>query len=359
MNIRRLRIEVTTRCNLSCLHCYAARLGPISDELSNNEIFGLIDSASRNGCEQFLFTGGEPFMREDLLDMIEYCPNTIIIGTNARLIPQETIDRIETMDKEIEFRISVDGFVGHRNMRGVDSESALQTAKEIKKRDFPVIINTVITRANISELSEMYALMSNLGVDGWHIAFPFNDGRYSNHKGVLEPSVYEAVKSCRFLIKKYLREKPSFELEIINLFKSQNLSHGFYLHQLNQHPCSYNSGLISIRPQGNVSFCGLLDMVFGNTRQSSLTRILSSSAWTDFNRFTLMDLNQCADCKYLLICGGGCRASALRNNGDILASDPFACQIYPIFEEEILPMFPKELQNTFKEVTEQQPSMKS
>ena len=64
--------NMTRRCNLRCVHCYAQAKdeGFRGNELSTDEGKGLIDDLSRFGSPVILFSGGEPLLREDLPDLI-------------------------------------------------------------------------------------------------------------------------------------------------------------------------------------------------------------------------------------------------------------------------------------------------
>ena len=59
--------NITQRCNLKCKHCYAAGVADVSQELTHEEALRAIDGFAAFGCPVLLFSGGEPFIREDIL----------------------------------------------------------------------------------------------------------------------------------------------------------------------------------------------------------------------------------------------------------------------------------------------------
>lgn len=60
-------------CNQKCVHCYAAgQEYAEEDELSTKEWKEVLDKCRKIGIPQITFTGGEPTMRDDLLELIEY-----------------------------------------------------------------------------------------------------------------------------------------------------------------------------------------------------------------------------------------------------------------------------------------------
>lgn len=91
-----LRISLTDRCNLRCIYCmplsevpYAAR----EDLLSAQEIGRVIDAAASVGFRRIRFTGGEPTLRPDLIEIIEQTARVegirdIALTTNGMRLPE-------------------------------------------------------------------------------------------------------------------------------------------------------------------------------------------------------------------------------------------------------------------------------
>lgn len=70
-------IELTERCNLSCIHCYIKRapndLGAQARELSASEWKELIDQITNSGCLYLLISGGEPLLQKDFKRSFYLC----------------------------------------------------------------------------------------------------------------------------------------------------------------------------------------------------------------------------------------------------------------------------------------------
>ena len=85
--------EVTAACNLSCIHCHAASDKPDPNELSTDEGKTLIDQiAEVDGFRTLVYTGGEPLVRPDILDLLKHSQATgfaNIIATNGTLIDDD------------------------------------------------------------------------------------------------------------------------------------------------------------------------------------------------------------------------------------------------------------------------------
>ncbi|MCL2403853.1 MAG: radical SAM protein, partial [Coriobacteriia bacterium] len=85
--------EITRSCNLNCVHCRAAsRYGTYEGELSLDEIKKVIDNIVTISNPIIILTGGEPLLRDDIWDIIDYCHEKgamPVVGTNATMITPE------------------------------------------------------------------------------------------------------------------------------------------------------------------------------------------------------------------------------------------------------------------------------
>ena len=87
-------IEPTLRCNLRCVHCYIPH-DFIEKELSYGEWCQVLDEIVTEGCLWLLITGGEPFIRDDILDIYTYAKKKgmiITLFTNGTLITPKIAD---------------------------------------------------------------------------------------------------------------------------------------------------------------------------------------------------------------------------------------------------------------------------
>jgi len=86
--------NMTKRCNLKCVHCYARAKGEDfhGNELTTEEGKRLIDDLAAFGSPVMLFSGGEPVLRDDLPELIAYAVTKgmrAVISTNGTLITEE------------------------------------------------------------------------------------------------------------------------------------------------------------------------------------------------------------------------------------------------------------------------------
>jgi len=81
--------ECNRRCNLNCEHCYIDANNKDYDELSLGEIKSLINDLSQMGVYVLGLVGGEPILRDDIFDILNYARSKNLatsISTNGTLI---------------------------------------------------------------------------------------------------------------------------------------------------------------------------------------------------------------------------------------------------------------------------------
>ncbi|MCK5672667.1 MAG: radical SAM protein, partial [Spirochaetales bacterium] len=104
--------NVGRRCNLHCIHCYSQSEDvDYPDELTTEEGKAFIDDLAQYGSPVLLFSGGEPLMREDLLELIAHARTKgmrAVISTNGTLITRELAKKFKDLDLSY-VGISLDG----------------------------------------------------------------------------------------------------------------------------------------------------------------------------------------------------------------------------------------------------------
>lgn len=334
-----LHFEVTHFCNLRCSHCY--NIGYIkspTEDLKLNDVKRVIDISKELGCQSFGLSGGEPFMRKDIMQILEYLSNDPIhILTNGLLIKENELKRINENSYLIEFRVSLDGLDSNKKIRNTDYLRVINKIKLLIQYEFVVTVNTMITPYNLGELKSMYHLMSQLGVDRWRLDFIYNYGNAAvNTFQIDRRQTFEVVKD---VISLYLKDRPSFELDVNKFFRSFCLENAEPMeYDLDTKPCEYQASLV-VRPNGDVSFCPSLNLTFGNILKNSLEEIFDSSDWLNFSNLKVRDLDdKCLDCKMLKNCGGGCRADAFYETGSLYKHCDFTCEAVGYYCTQVLPM---------------------
>jgi MoaA/NifB/PqqE/SkfB family radical SAM enzyme len=167
---------VTSKCNARCDHCFYWKSLNKVDDLSLDEIKRTFSKVGEFSV--LLVSGGEPFMRDDLIDICRYIVHTnkvhqIIIPTNgiqtAHII-KTTQELCRSLPKTlISINPSIDGLEAtHNKIRGVDCfRKAVKTIEELSRLDLPnlqITVNTVLSNQNKDELKGVFDLISRYNI---------------------------------------------------------------------------------------------------------------------------------------------------------------------------------------------------
>ena len=164
-----LRVSLTQRCSLSCFFCHREGENKAGKEMTIDEIEQIVKHASTHGVRHVKLTGGEPLLREDLLDIIRrisplvpdlsMTTNGLFLEEMAEGLKEAGLTRvnvsIHSLDSDIYFKIT-----GSRELekvkRGVKKASGVGLA--------PVKVNMTILRGyNEDSIGEMMEFSSNVG----------------------------------------------------------------------------------------------------------------------------------------------------------------------------------------------------
>jgi len=154
--------------------CTLADLLPEDEELSIKQIFHVVDEAKRYRIPAVLFTGGEPFLREDIFEICDYANKQglqTIITTNGALIDNILAEKITNL-KNMHLHFSIDGLENTNDYfrgKGVFKKAVeaikILAKKRSAKSNISLGIACTVMNENAGELSEMVRLADDLGVD--------------------------------------------------------------------------------------------------------------------------------------------------------------------------------------------------
>ncbi|HDH81678.1 MAG TPA: radical SAM protein, partial [Thermoplasmatales archaeon] len=170
--------DVTYACNLHCKHCYATAGKPWKDELTTEEAKRAIDIFDRAGVTIIAFSGGEPLVRPDIMELARYATDKgiyVAMATNGTLITKEKAK--EMKEAGVQFvQISLDGIDAktHDEFRGVKGafDKTVQGIKNAVAEGFFVEISTTVTRYNYKQLPDIIQFGEDLGAN-WFMAYNF------------------------------------------------------------------------------------------------------------------------------------------------------------------------------------------
>jgi len=306
-SLRYLQLHITEKCNLNCRHCY---LGEKSKaELPLKTVKKALDEFSGSGLK-VLITGGEPMLHSRFWEIAEYAGRLSIrkeLLTNGSFLSEKNAKKLA---KHIEaVQISLDGLKeGHEFMRGKGTfKKAVSAIKNANKSGLSVSCATMIHAKNIKEFSKLERMIENLGIDEWLLDIPSLKGNAERNKQIL-PEPKKAAE----------------------IFKKYGYSSGIHGGDANY---SCGSHICAISPGGEVTKCGFFTESVGNIKKHSL-----KECWKKIvaNYIPEVETLECAGCKFLYECRGGCRYRALasaKHQRHVHASsfygrDSFMCQLF-------------------------------
>jgi len=154
--------EITHSCNYGCSYCiFSCNKELIKGELTTKECFHVIDELVKHGFKHLKVTGGEPFLRKDIIEILEYASNKMItdISTNASLITPKIVNELNKINLKM-IHVSLDGNKeDHEKVRGSNTyDSTIRGLEALTNSKNKVRIGCVINSNNENNLEEIIKL---------------------------------------------------------------------------------------------------------------------------------------------------------------------------------------------------------
>ena len=344
----------TRTCNLRCMHCYAGSDAERYDQLSTDEAKRMIDDLAAFGSPVLLFSGGEPCVRPDLVELMSYAKAAgmrVVLSTNGTLITPELAAQFAEVGLSY-VGVSIDGMQAtHDKFRGVDGafDRSLQGLTNAQACGIKVGLRMTINKLNYHEVGDVFALMRERSINRacfYHLVYTGRGSEMMN-MDLTHEETRTVVRRIMDLTRAWFDEGGRPEVLTVDNHADAPF---IYLELLKEDPAraeevmqllKWNQGNSTGNGIGCISWNGEVHadqfwrhFSFGNVRERPFSEI-----WTDVSRtteaselmFRLKDKRpfvkgRCADCRWLNICGGNFRVRAEAATGDLWASDP-ACYL--------------------------------
>ncbi|HPR55075.1 MAG TPA: radical SAM protein [Deltaproteobacteria bacterium] len=327
--------EVTSACNLRCIHCHVAADRPAPDELNTDEARRFIDDLARvKDFRMLVYTGGEPLVRKDIFELMHHSKQaglTNVIATNGTLITEETAFRLKEEGLACA-AVSLDSWRDevHDYVRNRENtyELTMNGIRALKKAGIPLQINATAMQYNFHDLDELLELVDDLG-SGIMLMYQLVPVGRGDAIRDATLTVNENERLLKFLARKQMDISTIVEPVAgpqywPYLMERRGHTGGIWLSLARQvfHGCAAGRGFVYIKANGDVWPCPFVEVSAGNVRQSPFDRIWAESEVFHALRDRENTLKgRCGECSYRTICGG-CRGRAMACSGDFLAEDP-------------------------------------
>ncbi|MDP2984472.1 MAG: radical SAM protein [Candidatus Latescibacter sp.] len=343
-------MNITRRCNLRCVHCYAGSNGyPAENELSTPELLQVLDGLAEFKCPVVLFSGGEPLLHPDIVLLARHAVDKgmrAVISTNGTLITPRLAKDLATVGLSY-IGTSLDGGPEtHDLFRGVTGsfKRAIEGLRNAREEGIKTGVRFTMTKRNVGEIPDVFDILEREHIPRicfYHLVYT---GRgeslldealsHDETRAVVNSIIDHTVHLHRkgnpievltvdnhcdgpFLYLRLLSENPGRAAEIMELLKFNAGN-------------SSGLGVAAISWDGSV----LPDQFWRNRILGNIRERLFREIWTDSGNEFLMKLKnkkkhvtgRCSQCCFLEVCGGNLRARAEAVTGDTWASDP-ACYL--------------------------------
>ncbi len=315
-----LELEFSKKCNLRCVYCYASAGEALENELTQEELKGIVLQAKALGARKIiLLGGGEPLIYDGLRNIVEFIRSAGLgqsVFTNGMLMTEDlarflfergvtiVVKRNSNVPEVQDFLSGVKN--SHAKIKaGLD----LLIQAGYPEGQTQLGIQTVICAQNIKEIPELWIWARERGIIPYFEIIT-NQGRAKESKDL-------AVSN------EQLREV--FD-------RLQEIDEKRFAHQWSPRPtiasftCKRHLYSCLVNSQGYVQPCTGIDMSVGDLRKESLADILRKSPVIQNLRNIYSTIEgECQSCEFASDCYG-CRGNAYQQTGNYLASDP-ACWI--------------------------------
>jgi AdoMet-dependent heme synthase len=307
-------LEVTGRCHLDCVHCYLDVKQPPRDELSTEEIVCLLDQLKAAGVLFLTVTGGEIFLRRDILDIVAAARQrrfAVRLFTSGTLLTRQLVAEIARL-RPVAVEISVYGLharVHDRVTRRSGSlRKSLRAAVLLRQAGVAVALKSPLLANTDGGHFDLIDAARRIGA-GYRI----DPSLISRRDGGVEP----------------LAARPPIET-VTRLYQDRRLADPEQAlpppRPAGEAPCAIARRVVRIAPNGDVYACSAFPIAAGNVREASFADIwYGSPLLRQIRGITVGDLEgECQGCARQGYCGR-CSAQALLEYGNFKGPTGEAC----------------------------------
>jgi len=307
--------ETTLTCNAKCKHCGSSAEGrKYEGELTTDEIKNAFKQIAEDyNANKILInvTGGEPLVRKDLFEVMEYATNELHfhwgMTTNGILLNDENIKKLKKSNMET-VSISIDGLRDtHDKFRGVKGsyDTIIENIKKLKQADFVkhIQVTTVFHKDNINEIEELYEVMKSLKLDSWRLVSMDPIGR-ANENNELLLDGKDIKKILDFIVEK--NQKGDLELTygcpgFLGIKYEKEARKGYFY-------CRTGINVASILYNGDLFVCPNVErrkeLIQGNINFDRFKDVWENK-YKEFRDINRTKCDKCEKCEWWDFCLGG------------------------------------------------------
>lgn len=318
--------DINNECNLNCKHCRVSEKND-NEKLSLKEAKELLSELWYNGVTMLNLSGGEPFLRKDIFEILDYTKKfqDIVITTNCTLLNEEKCKKLATYPN-VRLSISLDGMEEthdkFRRKKGT-FKKVISTLPLLKKYNIKYAIRYTLSKETAGDVIDLLRLVASKGATEFNtrrvivVGHADKDMLLSNDE--YKEIIREIIEECKRLNVNFRTGDPLLIPVFSEVFgidiKNDDLSKIYA-------GCQAGDEIIYIDYKGNVGACSYIPRFADNIKEKSLDDILGNNKlFVDLRDYKNKLKGKCEKCVYKTICGG-CRASAMALKNSIFEEDP-------------------------------------
>ncbi len=322
--IKECWFHLTDRCNLACRHCLFASSPASAATLPRRLLDAALAQAKSSGCKLFYFTGGEPFVYPDFMDVVESIlkdPQAHVVVLSNGMSVNEHLKRMRGLPQNrLHLQISMDGLKpAHEIQRGDGTwERLMQNLALLASADIPVTLCVAVNRTNLADLDGMTAIAHDLGVTNIHLLWHFIRGKGTSAQFVppaeIPPHLFRAAETA---------EAKGILIDNIETLRSQVFATPGTRFDLS------NTGWesLTVGPDGGIypspALVGIPELFCGHLDQGLETVWQQSPVLQEIRRASLIDSPTYLENPLRFIIGGGDMDHSFLAGGAFTGHDPY------------------------------------
>lgn len=334
----RVLITITWACNYRCIHCLQGETHVKSRELSTNDWIRTIKELSEYGIFHLFISGGEPFLRHDILDILKYAYDeglVITLFTNASLITDnicKELKKLTTLNIQVSIHdINPNSFDDFTRVKGA-YERTIRGLKKLIKHEIDVTVATCFRGRTIKKFTEFKKFLLDIGVKKWILSLIMPLGCAKINWNRLKVSDQE----IKFFLENYFKLAKDNRFSYIGTIFNMELLQGdetIWRTASTSFDCNLYMQYINILPDGKVAPCDRLTFLsLGNLKEESFSKLINKKEMIEKQRaWARSVINKCLNCRFLNVCGGGCPGVFVSAEGiSDKYPDPVVCRFFDV-----------------------------